>query len=267
MSMIQIIVTAIVQGITEFLPISSSGHLILVPRFTGWPDQGHLVDIAMHIGTLFAIMLYCWRDLWNMTKSLPNFVRGRRDPNARLIWWLIVATIPVVPAGLFLEKHLEEFRSIALVGWTTLGYGLLLYLVDKLCLTVKRVEHMTFMEAAVIGLAQVLAMVPGTSRSGITMTAARAFGYERTEAARFSFLLSIPTIAGAGLIAAIHIFKHGSDELIRDAMMACGIAFVTAIIAVWFLMTWLRRSNFTLFAGYRVILGGLLLTLAYGFGW
>jgi undecaprenyl-diphosphatase len=126
---------------------------------------------------------------------------------------------------------------------------------------------MTFTEAAVIGVAQILAMVPGTSRSGITMTAARALGYERTEAARFSFLLSIPTIAGAGLIAAIHIYKHGSSEMIHDAMMACGISFFTAILAVWFLMAWLRRSNFTLFAGYRILLGGFLLTLAYGYGW
>lgn len=262
-----IVVLSVVQGLTEFLPVSSSGHLILVPKLLGWPDQGHLMDVAVHLGTLAAVLLYSRKDVGRMIVGLWMLVRGKRDPGARLAFLILVATLPVIPAGFLMEKFEDSFRNLALVGWTTLGYGALLWIVDRATLTVKRMEHVSYLEAFLIGIAQCLALVPGTSRSGVTMTAARLFGYERAEAARFSFLMSIPTISAAGLLAVLHIVKSGDAEMGADALLAAGFSFLTGLVAIWILMAWLKRATFTPFAVYRLALGGALLFLAYGLGW
>ncbi len=266
MTLLQIIVLAVVQGITEFLPISSSGHLVLVPIVADWPDQGRTMDIAVHVGTLFAVILYFWRDCLAMLGGLWRSLKGRRDAGATLFWKVTAATLPVIGAGFAMKTLLgdDAFRSIEVLGWTMLGWGIVLWIFDRMCMTVKRVEHMPWFDVAIIGLSQVLALIPGTSRSGITMTAARALGYERGEAARFSMLLSIPTILGAGVLAGLDIYKAGDDALTVSAAIGAGLAFVSALIAIALMMAWLKRASFTPFVIYRVLLGIVLLAVAYG---
>ncbi|MEQ8195310.1 MAG: undecaprenyl-diphosphate phosphatase [Rhodospirillales bacterium] len=265
MTLLHIVVLALVQGISEFLPVSSSGHLALVPILTGWPDQGLIVDVAVHVGTLIAVLLYFWRDIVMMIMGLWRFVRGRKDPGARLAGLLVVATIPVVGAGYVLNDHFPDYlRSLEVIAWTTLGFGILLYIADKLGMTVRRIEHLRIGDAVIIGIAQVLALVPGTSRSGITMTAARIVGMERPDAARFSMLMSIPAILGAGTLKTLELIERGDAQLTSAALTAGGLAFVAALIAIAALMAWLKRASFTPFVIYRILLGGGLLALSYG---
>lgn len=265
MPIVHIAVLALVQGITEFLPVSSSGHLVLVPVLFRWPDQGLIIDVAVHVGTLGAVVIYLWRDLWAMTVGLTRLLRGRRDPGATLAFYLVAATVPVVIAGYLLHRYRPEgIRDLAAIGWATLGFGIVLYVADRFGMTLRRVEHLRFSDALVVGLAQVLALVPGTSRSGITMTAARVLGMERPEAARFSMLLSIPTIVGAGILEGHDLYKSGDAELTLAAGFACGLAFVTALIAILAMMAWLRRASFTPFVVYRILLGLFILALVYG---
>ena len=260
MPILHIAVLAIVQGVTEFLPISSQAHLRLVSAVTGWADQGLMMDVAVHVGTLGAVMLYFWRDIGAMTVGLLRLMRGREDPGARLAGLLIVATIPALAAGFLLSRYYPGgLRGLELIAWTTLVFGILLYIGDKMGMTVRRIEHLRFGDVVIIGIAQVLALIPGTSRSGITMTAARFLGMERSEAARFSMLLSIPAILGAGALSGWDLYQSGDLALGRDAAIAASLAFATAMIAIWGLMRWLRRASFTPFVMYRIALGlGLL---------
>jgi undecaprenyl-diphosphatase len=268
---IQSIVLAAVQGITEFLPVSSSGHLILVPKLTGWPDQGLAIDVAVHVGTLLAVMLYFWRDIGRITGALllaGGQIANQRplDPEFGLLVKLIVATLPVVVAGYWVNEYLSDdiLRSVKIIGWTTLGFGLLLYFADKTNMTIRRLEHITNGGALVIGCFQVLALIPGTSRAGITMTAARFLGVECQDAARFSLLLSIPVIIAAGSLKGWELFRSGNQMLINDALTVGGLAFGFALLAIALLMLWLKRASFTPFVVYRVLLGAALLYFAYG---
>lgn len=267
MANLQIAVLALVQGITEFLPISSSGHLILVPVLTGWPDQGLLADVAVHVGSLGAVMLYFWRDLAAMLYGLAIWRSGGllEQPGRQLLVLVVIGTIPVVLAGMALKLFgTEELRNAAVIGWATLGFGLLLYAADRLGPRERGVKEMGYGAALVIGLAQVLALIPGTSRSGITMTAARALGLERDEAARFSMLLSIPAIIAAGALLTLDLIELGQAELRSDVMVAAGLAFLSAWGTIALLMRWLERASFTPFVIYRCVLGVALLAYVYG---
>ena len=265
MSILHIVVLTLVQGITEFLPISSSGHLVLVPIFTGWPDQGQIIDVAVHVGTLGAVVLYFWRDVFAMLRGIVITARGRKDPYAKLAGLIALATIPVFVAGYLLKYYgVDGLRSLSVVAWTTLGFGIVLWLSDKVGMTLRRVEHLGVSDAIIIGFVQILALVPGTSRSGVTMSAARVLGMERGDAARFSMLLSIPTIIGAGTLSAIDLYRTGDLHLTVDAIFVAGFSLLTAMVAISFLMTWLKRSSFTPFAIYRIFLGSGLLWLSYG---
>jgi len=262
--LLHLAVLAVVQGITEFLPISSSGHLVLVPIFTGWEDQGLLMDVAVHVGTLGAVMLYLWRDIWSILAGLGSLVKGKRHPGSRLLGHLILGTIPIIGAGYLVNEYYgDAFRSLMVIGWTTFGFGVLLYICDKYGMTIRRIEHLSLGATLFIGLSQCLALIPGTSRSGITMTAARILGYERPDAARFSMLLSIPAILGAGTLKGLELYQSGNAQLTGDAMMAAGLAFGTALVAIALMMAWLRRATFTPFVIYRLLLGAALLALAY----
>ncbi len=265
MSVLHIVVLALVQGLTEFLPISSSGHLILVSALTGWPDQGPIIDVAVHVGTLGAVIVYFWRDLWAMVLGLLRLAKGRADPGARLAGFLVVATVPVVIAGYAVNYYAAEgLRSITVIAWATLVFGIVLYMADRTGMTVRHIEHLGPGDAVIIGCAQALALIPGTSRSGITMSAARLLGMERSEAARFSMLLSIPAILGAGTLKGLDLYRSGDAELTAAAVLAAGLAFAIALPAIFALMAWLRRATFTPFVVYRVFLGGVLLAVAYG---
>ena len=263
-TLLQLLVLAVVQGITEFLPISSSGHLVLTSQLMGWPDQGLIIDIAVHAGTLLAVILYFWRDIWMIVAGTASALTGRPAPGFKLLVFVVIATVPIVAAGYFGLSYIKTVaRSIELIAWTTLGFGILLGVVDWLCMTVRRMEHLTYLGVIFIGCAQALALLPGTSRAGITMTACRALGMERREAARFSMLLSIPAILGATTLASLELYESGNVALSMDAAIAAALAFVTALIAIAAMMQWLMRATFTPFVIYRIVLGGGLLYWVY----
>lgn len=264
MPLLHIAILAAVQGITEFLPISSSAHLVLVPVVMGWEDQGLALDVAAHVGTLGAVALYCWRDIRDMLVGLARFAQGKPDRGAHLAFQLVLATIPAVLAGLLLKKFFPEgIRSITVIAWTTVIYGTLLYAGDRIGMTIRRIEHMTYGSAIAIGLAQALALVPGTSRSGITMTVARFLGFERPHAARFSMLLALPAIAGAGLLEGYELLKAPGAVIGMDAAWMAAFSAVSSFLAILFLMAWLRRASFTPFVIYRLLLGAGLLVYVY----
>jgi len=259
--MLQLVVLALIQGITEFLPVSSSGHLALVSPVMGWQDQGILIDVAVHGGTLAAVIVYFWRDLIKILVGLGE--SGSRSTRP-LFGMLVLATIPAGAAGYALHAYDPElFRNPAIIAWTTIGFGILLWGADRFGMTVRRIEHMTWGSALIIGLAQVLALVPGTSRSGITMTAARIMGFEREAAARFSLLLSIPLIGAAALLAVLDLREAGDPVLSQEAGIAALLSFLAALVSIWAMMAWLRRASFTPFAIYRIILGAALLYWIY----
>jgi len=262
-TLIQIIVLAVIQGITEFLPISSSGHLALTPVLLHWPDQGLLIDVAVHVGTLGAVILYLWRDVWAILQGLVRLAVGRVDDGARLAGLVLLASIPVIAAGFAVKLWLgDALRTPAVIGWSFIGFGLLLYVCDRLGLTILKIEHMKAGGALMIGLAQILALIPGASRAGVTITMARMLGYERPDAARFSMLLSIPAIAGAGTLAVLDLIETGNAALQADAILAAGLSLVAALIAIVAMMGWLRRASFTPFVLYRFVVGALILWLA-----
>ena len=266
MPILHLVILALVQGITEFLPVSSSGHLALVPILTGWADQGLIIDVAVHVGTLGAVVLYFWRDIIAMLRGLLMAARGRDDAYAKLSGLIVLATIPVFAAGYGLNYYgVDGLRSLNGIAWATIGFGIVLWIADSASMTLRRVEHLGINDALLIGFAQVLALMPGTSRSGITMTAARILGVERGDAARFSMLLSIPAIIGAGALVGLDLIQAGNVRLTNEAILAAGLSFVTALVAISFLMAWLRRFSFAPFAVYRIILGGGLLGLSYGY--
>ncbi len=269
MSLLHIITLALIQGITEFLPISSSAHLILVPALTDWPDQGPLIDVAVHVGTLFAVIAYFRRDVALMLRGALAWcgrpVRSEDERfGQRLAGLLVLATIPVVVVGLILDLTgaSAALRDMRVIAWASILFGIVLYAADRIGATERRIGDLGLRAAALIGLAQALALIPGTSRSGITMTAARFLGFTRAESAHFSMLLSIPTIAAAGTLSGVEIYERGDWAFGLDALLSAGLAFVTAWAAIALLMRWLRRADFTPFVVYRVALGVGLLWLA-----
>jgi undecaprenyl-diphosphatase len=266
MSLLQLTVLALVQGVTEFLPISSSAHLILVPVLFGWPDQGLLIDVAVHVGTLVAVMAFFGREVAAMLRGLADWREPGllAQPGRRLAVLIVVATLPVVVVGLLARDWVAgDGRSIAVIGWATLGFGLILWLADRIGGTARRLDQIGLRDAFLIGCAQVLALIPGTSRSGITMTAARLLGYGREDGARFSLLLSIPTIAAAGLLMTRDLVRLGELRLGLDALLAASMAGFAALAAIALLLRWLRSATFLPFVLYRVVLGVILLAVAY----
>jgi len=264
MTIEQIIVIAVVQGITEFLPISSSGHLILIPNIMHWPDQGQFVDVMVHLGTLLAILIYFWRDVWRITIGGLELFKGKVTDDGRLAIYIVLATIPAVAFGLFLKKFGfgELDRNITVVAWNTILYGLLMLVADMVGPQKRTIGNMTLGSALIIGAAQALALIPGTSRSGVTMTAARFLGFTRPDSARFSFLLGIPAIAGAGVLTVGEALAAG-DTITMDAVYCAGLTFLAGLAAIAFLMALVRRISFLPFVLYRMVLGGFLLFMIY----
>ncbi|WP_170765446.1 undecaprenyl-diphosphate phosphatase [Ruegeria lacuscaerulensis] len=266
MSFFQLILAAIIQGITEFLPISSSGHLILLPSLTGMDDQGLAIDVAVHVGTLGAVILYFWSDVKQAIAGLPRALTGRVDtPQARLAMGLIIATIPTVIVGAILFKTglSDSLRSMAVIGWTMLGFGLVLYWMDQKGPQTKSADDWGLRDAFIMGLWQVLALIPGTSRSGITITGARQLGYSREDGARIAMLMSIPTILASGVLLSTNVIREADAQLAKDGAIAACFAFVSALLALTLMMRLLRSVSFTPYVIYRVILGAILLVIAY----
>jgi len=266
MTLFNLLLVAVVQGITEFLPISSSGHLILLPVLTGMADQGLVIDVAVHVGTLAAVILYFRRDVAAAAAGLGRLARGRIDTDgARLAALLAVATLPVVAAGLALTLAglTEALRSVALVGWTTLLFGILLYWSDQAGAERLRAGDWRLRDAVALGLWQAVALVPGTSRSGIVITGARFLGYGRSDAARLSMLMSIPTIAASGVLLGAEVAVTADAAAARNGAIAAAFAFVSALAALAVMMRLLRSVSFTPYVVYRVFLGLALLAYAY----
>ena len=263
MTLTLLAVAAIVQGLTEFLPVSSSGHLVLLPAVAGWDDQGLIIDIAVHVGTLGAVIVYLRRDIGRMLRGLLN--PGKPDQDLKLLGQTAASAIPTIAVGgLIFVLAGDLLRSAVVVGWTTLLFGVLLYLVDRRSPAIDGLERLTWGRAWLIGAAQVLALIPGASRAGVTITAARALGFERTAAARFSMLMSIPVIAAAGAAGAWKLAASGADGGFAEAVLAASFAFAAALVAIRLMMAWLRRASFAPFALYRLVLGAAILAWAYG---
>lgn len=266
MSLIHILMIAIIQGITEFLPISSSGHLILLPNLSGLEDQGLAIDVAVHVGTLGAVILYFWADVKLALTGLPRLITGKTDTEgSRLAFYLVIATIPVVIVGFVLSVTglSDAMRSITVIGWTMLGFGILLWWADQKGPTIKAAKSWSLRDAAIMGLWQAIALIPGTSRSGITITAARSLGYNRQDAARLAMLMSIPTIIASGTLLGIKVVGEADIQTARDGAIAAVLAFLSALAALSIMMRLLRSVSYTPYVIYRVVLGVVLLFIAY----
>ncbi|WP_294623943.1 undecaprenyl-diphosphate phosphatase [uncultured Roseovarius sp.] len=266
MPLFHLLLVAIIQGVTEFLPVSSSGHLILLPNLTGLEDQGQAIDVAVHVGTLFAVILYFWRDVKLALSGLPRALTGRIDTEgARLAFLLIVSSIPVVAFGILLKlTGLDaQMRSMAVIGWTMLVFGIVLYWADQAGEVTREVKDWSLRDAMVMGVWQAIALIPGTSRSGITITGARFMGYGRSDAARLSMLMSIPVIIESGALLVGETVYEANFGMMRDSVIAAGFAFVSALLALTLMMRLLRSVSFTPYVIYRIILGLILLGIAY----
>jgi undecaprenyl-diphosphatase len=262
MDTLQIVVLAVIQGITEFLPISSSGHLILVPYFTSWPDQGLDFDLAIHMGTLTAIVAYFRRTLIAMARDWVLSIGRRREVGeSRLAWAVLFGTIPAGLAGLLFRHDIETtLRSPLVIACTTIGYALLLWIADRRCGA--RNEHsIGWLDVVIIGCAQALALIPGTSRSGVTMTAGLFRGLSREAAARFSFLLAVPVTAAAGL-AELAAYADNTTAVDTHAMvLGAVVSAVTGFACIHYLLKWLTLFGMLPYVIYRLALGAVLLFL------
>lgn len=260
----QLIILAIVQGLTEFLPVSSSGHLVLVGELMDY-DQGVAIDVAVHLGSLLAVMVYFWRDVGFLFRGLGD-VFGRRSTEARRIFLLLaLASIPLVIAGFALTQTdaVDTLRTTEVIGWSTIIFGAVLWIADRFGRQRRSFGQIGVVDAIFVGLAQCLALIPGVSRSGITMSAARARGFKRTEAARFALLLSIPAILASGAGVALDLNGGASALFSSDALIAAGLSAIAAFVSIWFMMALLRRVSMTPFVLYRFALGAVLLWIAY----
>ncbi|MGE5381344.1 MAG: undecaprenyl-diphosphatase UppP [Methylocystaceae bacterium] len=259
MSIIEAIIMGLVQGIGEFLPISSSAHLVLVPWLFKWPDPGLTFDVGLHIGTLIAVLAFFWKD-W--IKLLKGAFSGMRTTEGRLFWFLVLATIPGAAVGFALESKAETvFRTPELIAIMLIIMGLILYWADRRGKKEVELEHIKLGTALTIGLSQALAIIPGVSRSGVTMTAALLLGLKREEAARFSFLLSTPIIFGAGIMKVPDVVSH--PELITTHfMIGIVVSAIAGLLSIGFLLKFLQTRNFLPFAWYRFILGAVVLAVA-----
>ena len=266
MDLSHILVLALIQALAEFLPISSSGHLVLVSHFLGWPYQGVTFDLALHIGTLFAVVAYYRRDLWAMTTESAQ-IRFNQvlKPNQRLAIMLLIGTIPAALAGAALGPYVEEIRSPALIAVNLIAFGLLLGYADRAREQVREVSTLTNRDALLIGCAQMLALIPGTSRSGIVITACLLLGLTRAGAARYSFLLAVPITALAGSKGAFDLLRGAASIEWDTFVLAVCASAIASFITISVFLRVIRRIGMLPFVIYRVVLGSIvLLLIAFG---
>jgi len=256
MDALQAVILAAIQGLTEFLPISSSGHLVLPQTLLGWEDQGLAFDVAVHVGSLLAVLAYFRKDVSTLLTAWTQSVVARQhSADSRLAWMVIVATLPAVVAGLVFNDIIEQhLRGGVVLATTTLVFGVILGLVDRYSSHSRSIADIGLRIALLVGFAQALALVPGTSRSGITMTAALLLGLGRSDAARFSFLLSMPIIAAAGSYKLLELLQHGSDVAWQLLAIGLAVSAVTAYACISVFMKWVERVGMMPFAIYRVVL-------------
>ena len=254
---LQYFLIGIIQGVTEFLPISSSGHLVLFGKLSNWEDQGLFTDIAVHFGTLFAVIVYLRKDIYYLLLNLFQF----RIFEDQIIFKIILSTLPAILLGYFIYDYVSlYFRSIQMIAISSIVFAIILYFADKINIQAKSWQNITYTEALLIGLFQVLAFIPGASRAGVTITAARFLGYDRINATRFSMLLSIPIILASMTLSLINVFNE--EQVVVNyyhSFSSALMAFITALLSIIFLMRFIKQANFNIFIIYRIILGIILL--------
>lgn len=261
---IDILVLAILQGVTEFLPVGSTGHLQVIPQLYCWPAHAPGLELAALLGALLAVLLYFMVDLAGMLQSFVKLLQGKRDGRARLIGLLLAAAIPYLVVAFLLDRYVgNAWHNPMVTGYALAGFGLLLYGADKLGLTVRRVEHMTFGQAVMIGVVQCFAVIPGAGGTAITMTSGRLLGYERPAAVRFAFLLTIPILAVTCIYKGWLVFQADSTIDWQGAGLMFGLSAVSGFLAIAFLMYWVRRADFGPFALYRVCFAVYLFYVFY----
>lgn len=258
MSIFQAIVYGVVQGIGEFLPISSTAHLILVPWFLGWGDPGVAFDVALHLGTASAVILFFWKDWISLISS--GFTKPKSE-NGKLFWLIIAATIPGGIFGVLLDNYMQNFRNPALIGIMLIIMGIVLYYADKIGSKEIKMEKIGLKRSLIVGFSQVLAVVPGVSRSGITMSAGRFMGIERESIAKFTFLLSSPIILGDALY---HLKKMGNIPVDKGSFIVAVLtSAIVGALAIKFLLNYLKNKGFAIFSIYRFILGAVVIAVYF----
>lgn len=265
MPLLQLIILALVQGITEFIPVSSSAHLILVPlAISGWDDQGPLIDIAVHVGSLGAVVLYFRKETADLVLGGIDLLAGRPSANRRLFMFIAAATIPILVAAAIIVSLdiLDTLRNPLFLGLASIVFGLFLWRADRQPAILHTQEQFSWKQVMIIGGAQALALIPGASRSGVTITAARFLGVSRPEAARFSMLLAIPTIGALGTFAGIDLLQSGNNDAWSDVGLVVFLSFLSALAAIHIFMKMTKTMSFTPFVLYRLAFGLALIVIA-----
>jgi undecaprenyl-diphosphatase len=275
MTILQAIILGIVQGLTEFLPISSSGHLLLVPWLFNWhfllenPELNKTFDVALHLGTFVAVVIYFWREIVRLAGAWVRSIsrRSLAEPEGRLAWLLIVSTVPAALVGVLLEDFITNTLGKPwMIGVAMIVFAGFMYLVDHIARLDRDIEALTWLDALLIGVAQALALLPGVSRSGITMMTGLLVRLDRESAARYSFLMSIPVIGGAAVFKGLEVARDGLPAgTATPFLVGMVTAAVSGIAAIWFTLAYLKRHNFNLFVVYRIVVGvGVLVLIAAG---
>ncbi|MBL0942274.1 MAG: undecaprenyl-diphosphate phosphatase [Alphaproteobacteria bacterium] len=262
-SLTQVIIIALIQGLTEFLPVSSSAHLLALPKYFGWPQQGQAIDVAVHFGTLGAVVIYFWRDLVAIIKDSFHWEPTHSRVGRVLCLQLIIATIPAVVAGAFINYlKFDMSQSLTLIAWSSIIFGSILYLADSRSSRIISTENMTYSKALFVGIIQVFAFIPGASRSGSCLTALRILGFNRFFSVRYSCLMSIPLILAAATLITYKIIWIEHLEINKETFYAVGLSFLAGLASIAFMMRWIQEGSFSIFAIYRILFGLGLLGLA-----
>jgi len=253
LSSVEILILSIVQGLSEFLPISSIAHLVLISKYYVFVNQNLLIDICLHLGSLLAVIIYFRNDLFNFVKNKNFLVK------------ILIGTIPILPIGYIFYQTgiINQLRNLEVIGWASLFFGILLYISDKTENKKKIKQDFSIKSAIFIGLFQVLALIPGVSRSGITITSGRLLGFERVEAAKISFFLSIPTLFAASILGIFNIYKEGSSELNFLAIIAVIFSFIFSYLTIAIFLNFIKKFSLQIFVIYRIIISILILTIVY----
>jgi undecaprenyl-diphosphatase len=265
MDNLHVFILAVVQGLTEFLPISSSGHLVLLPQLLGWADQGLVFDVAVHFGSLIAVLFYFRSEVWRMfcswTRSLGG---GQSDQDSLLAWWVIIGTLPAVLVGFLLQRYIEDsLRDPWILATASIVFGILLLVADRGARRTRDEYDLRLKDVLIIGCCQALALIPGTSRSGITITLGLFLGLSRNAAARFSFLLAIPLIFASGVLQTFRMFTEGSPIGWSELLLGALLSALSAGLCIHYFLRLVERIGMLPFVIYRVLLGLLIFVFLY----
>tara|TARA_B100002051_G_C16731849_1_gene638774 strand:+ start:1663 stop:2430 length:768 start_codon:yes stop_codon:yes gene_type:complete len=253
LSSVEILILSIIQGVSEFLPVSSAAHLVLVSNYYSFTSQNLLIDICLHLGSLLAITFYFRKDFFDLIKNINFLIK------------ILVGTIPIIPIGyIFYQTGLiDQLRNLEVIGWMTLVFAIVLYLSDKSKISKKINENFNNKSAIFIGIFQVISLIPGVSRSGITISSGRMLGFSRYDSAKISFFLSIPTLAAASILGIFNIYKEGSTELNFLAIIAVIFSFIFSYLTIALFLNFVKKFSLNVFVIYRIILSILILSVVY----